>query len=171
MSFIRTKKIKGKEYAYIVENKWKKRGKRVKQKTKKYLGRVYRHSKAEETDFYEFFDIQDIKSYIDEKEKEDIIDDLIRWELDNHGFKEKQGKWIKNNCFLDLDKKKVYNEKENNIALGFNDGFLTTYALRKLYNFSADSEEEGYDFAKMFIEAGINVPKEVFVGIFKKALK
>ncbi|GAF71398.1 unnamed protein product, partial [marine sediment metagenome] len=40
MSFIRTKKIKGTEYAYIVENKWRKRRKnKVKQIMSKYLGR------------------------------------------------------------------------------------------------------------------------------------
>ena len=36
MAFIRTKKIKGKRYAYIVENKWKK--KKVKQRVLKHIG-------------------------------------------------------------------------------------------------------------------------------------
>ncbi len=171
MSFIRTKKIKGKEYAYIVENKWKKRGNKVKQKTKKYLGRVYRHSKVEEKDFCDFLNIEDIESYIAEKDKKEIINDLVRWELSNHGFKEQEGRLIKESCFLDIGKKKVYNERGNDIALGFNEGFLTGYAMRKLHNFTAEDEEEGYDFAKMFIEAGINVPKGVFVGIFKKVLE
>ncbi|MBR9691518.1 hypothetical protein GOV06_01915 [Candidatus Woesearchaeota archaeon] len=169
MAFIRTKKIKGAEYAYIVENKWKR--KKTKQKSKKYLGRVYRPGRVNMMDFYEYHDIDDVKKYLDYKGKKDIIDDLLKLEMFNFGFKEEKGVWSKEGCFLDLKKKKVYNEKGNNIALALNDGFLTTYALRKLINFSADVEEEGYDFAKMFIEAGIAVPKDVFVGVFSKVYK
>ena len=68
MAFIRTKKIKGYEYAYIVENTWKKRGCKVKQKTKKYLGRVYRHDKINTKDFFEFYNIENIKEYLRSEE-------------------------------------------------------------------------------------------------------
>lgn len=40
MAYIRSKKVKGKTYYYIVEGKIDKRGK-VKQKVIKYLGNVY----------------------------------------------------------------------------------------------------------------------------------
>ncbi|MBW2966023.1 hypothetical protein KY342_02890, partial [Candidatus Woesearchaeota archaeon] len=73
MSFIRTKKIKGAEYAYIVENRWRKRRKnKVKQKTNKYLGRVYRFNRVGVMDFFEFYKIEDINKYIEEKTKYDI---------------------------------------------------------------------------------------------------
>ena len=169
MAFIRTKKIKGAEYAYIVENKWKR--KKTKQKSKKYLGRVYRFDRVNMMDFYEFYDIADVKSYLKEKSKEDIVDDLLKLEMFNYGFKENKGVWSREGCFFDLKRKKVYNEKGNSIALALNEGFLTSYALRKLISFKAYYEEDGYDFAKMFIEAGIAVPKDVFVGVFSKVYK
>ena len=75
MTFIRTKWIKKKgspkryEYAYIVENKWRKRGNPVKQKTKKYLGRVYRFDRVNMMDFYEHFDISDVNSAVEIAER------------------------------------------------------------------------------------------------------
>jgi hypothetical protein len=169
MSFIRTKKIKGSEYAYIVENRWAR--KRTKQRSKKYLGKVYRFDRVGVMDFYEHYDISNIDEYLAGKSKEGVIRDLVKLELFNYGFKEEKGVWQRDGCFINLKGKKVYNQKGNNIALAFNDGFLTTYAIRKLHNFTADVEEEGYDFAKLFIEAGIAVPKDVFVGVFSKVYK
>ena len=34
-----------------------------------------------------------------------------------------------------------------------------------------DEEEDGYLLAKLFVEAGLNIPKEVFVGYFRKIMK
>ena len=34
-----------------------------------------------------------------------------------------------------------------------------------------EDEESGYDFAKMFVEAGFAVPNDVFVGIFRKVME
>lgn len=172
MAFIRTKKIKGAEYAYIVENIWKKRGRKVKQKTKKYLGKVYRVDRVNLMDFNEFHNIEDINDYIDRATTEKILIDLIKLELFNYGFKEtKEEIWQREDCFFDLKNKKTYNNKKKPIAVALNDGFLTDYAVKKLLNFSAGSEEEGYDLAKMFVEAGIAVPKDIFVGFFSKVFK
>lgn len=169
MSFIRTKKIKGNEYAYIVENRW--RRKKTKQKSKKYLGRVYRYDKEKEKDFYEYHEIEDIEKYISEKDKHELISDVIRLELYNHGFVPDEEKvFVKKCCFVDVDKKKVFNKRGNNISLAFNEGFLTTYSMRKIFKFKAEDEDDGYEFAKLFVEAGLSVPKEVFVGIFRKMI-
>jgi len=168
MAFIRTKRIKEAEYAYIVENKWKKKG--AKQKSKKYLGRVYRLERKNMMDFYEHFEINDVEKYLNEREKNDILLDLIRLELFNHGFEEEDGVWVNGEVNFDEKSWKVENSKGRNVALAFNEGFLTTHAVRRLKNFAASFEEEGYDFAKMFIEAGIAVPKDIFVEIFKRIL-
>ena len=175
MAFIRTKRIKKKsgaiyEYLYIVENK-RSRGKRMKQKMKKYLGRVYRHSRDNVMDFYEFYEIEDVNRYIDENSKDDIIWDLIKLELFNHGFEEEKDVFSKDGCFVNLKDRKVYNERGNSVAFAFNEGFLTTHAIRKILNFRAEDEEDGYDFAKMFVEAGISIPQDVFVGVFRKVFK
>jgi len=171
MAFIRTKKIKGAEYAYLVENQYRKRGNRTKQKCKKYLGRVYRHGEKLGVDFIEHYKIQDVEEYLNIKDKKEIISDVVKLELFNYGFVEKGKKWIKDELVVDLSQKKVSTIKGKKVALAFNDGFLTTHALRKIHNFRAFDQEEGYDFAKMFIEAGINIPSEVFVGVFSKILE
>lgn len=173
MAFIRTKKIKGAEYAYIVENKWCKRRKnKVKQKTTKYLGRVYRFDRVSVVDFFEFHKIEDINKYLDEKSKYDILFDLIKLELANHGFEEKEGLLEKQGCFFDLNEKRVRGERSKKIAVAMNEGFLTNYAIKKILRFEAfDEEEDGYLLAKMFVEAGLNIPKEIFVGFFRKVMK
>jgi len=169
MAFIRTKKIKGNEYAYIVENTWKR--KKTKQKTKKYLGRVYRPDRVNMMDFYEFYSIGDSGQYIQEKSKEEIIEDLVKLELFNYGFTETKGVWGRNGCFFRIKDKKVYNKRGNHVAIAFNEGYLTTYALKNILSFRAEIEEEGYDFAKLMVEAGLAIPQDIFVGIFSKVYK
>ena len=44
-----------------------------------------------------------------------------------------------------------------------NEGFLNSFTLGRLFN---PKSGESYYLAKCFIEAGIEIPKEVFVGIF-----
>jgi len=53
MTFIRTKRIKGHKYAYLVRNYWTKKGSR--QKSKKYLGRVVEFPKVKDIDFFFYF--------------------------------------------------------------------------------------------------------------------
>ena len=126
MAFIRTKKIKGAEYAYIVENKWKKRSKKVKQKTKKYLGRVYRFDKKKDIGFFEFHSVSDEIKYVEERKKEDIIVDLVKWELIKHGFNEEKAGFVNGDCIFKVKERKVVNSKGNKIALAFNEGYLSS---------------------------------------------
>jgi hypothetical protein len=133
MSFIRTKKIKGTEYAYIVENKWRKRRKnKVKQKTTKYLGRVFRFDRVSVLDFFEFYKIEDINKYLDEKSKYNILFDLIKLELTNHGFEEKKGLLEKEGCYFDFNEKRVRGSRSKKIAIAMNEGFLTNYAMKRM---------------------------------------
>ncbi len=173
MSFIRTKKIKGNEYAYIVENKWRKRRKnKVKQIMSKYLGRVYRFDRNSVIDFFEFYSIEDVNKYINGKSKYDILLDLIKLELSNHGFEEKDELLVKEGCYFDLNERRVRTSRSKKVAIAMNEGYLTNYAIKKILRFEAfDEEEDGYLLAKLFIEAGINIPKDVFVGFFRKIYK
>ena len=110
MSFIRTKIISGKEYAYLVENKWYKRGfkgkgKGPRQRVSKYLGRVYCFNKEKDIDFYNFKKINimknedfqdtenqrflcDLEQYLKENKnnKTGIFRDLVEWELFRHSI-------------------------------------------------------------------------------------
>ena len=74
--------------------------------------------------------------------------------------------------FIKFDKKKVLKGNKE-VSLAINEGFLNSYTLARLlkFKFGHDTEKAGLDFAKCFVEAGIEVPKEVFVGIFEKVYK
>ena len=183
MAFIRKKRIKTKkgesyDYAYIVENRWLKKRKEAKQEFKAYLGRIYVFKRLKNEEFSKFHSIEDINEYVKNKDKSEIINDLIKLELYNHGFEKKKGLWVNNKISFDIGKREYYieenNEKVNRkIVLALNEGFLCKENIEKLMNFkiSNSDEETGYKLAKAFVEAGLKVPKEVFVGIFEKVVK
>ena len=158
--FFRVKKIKGKEYAYIVENSWKRKGSR--QKVKDYIGRVYRFNFVNNVNFLEYFKIENFQAYIDNNDKNKIINDLIEWELFKHVISKQE--------FL-IDSSNIKIQKNNkNVALLINDGFMCGYTINNLINFTAEGNEstDGYRLARAFVEAGIKVSQEIFVGLFGK---
>ena len=60
--FIRIKKIKGKEYAYLVKNTWKKRKKSSRQTSSSYLGKVIKLKKTNNKSLLgEFWDFLKIR--------------------------------------------------------------------------------------------------------------
>ena len=70
MVYIRIKKIKKKgreyRYAYLVENRWKKRVRKgskkgARQKVKGYLGKVHDFSRVDDKDFISHFSVDDVK--------------------------------------------------------------------------------------------------------------
>jgi hypothetical protein len=160
MGFIRTKKISGNEYAYLVENKWYKqkykgKGRGSRQKVTRYMGRVYRFDKVIDKDFshYVGFDFQE---YVVNNTQESVIKELVRWELFRHN--------VDSVFNVDFNGKKVFrNNKE--VSLKINEGFLNGYTLRRLFNLKSG---KSYYLAKCFVEAGIDIPKEVFVGLFSE---
>jgi hypothetical protein len=174
MAFIRVKRIKGKKYAYVVENSW--RDKKVKQKVKKYIGRVhelsrqeFNHEEDELEDFLSFFGME-LEKYLKKKDAKDLVLDAVKWELKNHGFEQKNDEWIKDKIIFREKPIEVSNNRGANISLAFNDGLLNTFLLRKLlrFNYKGDEEEIGYKMAKDFVELGIKVPKPIFIGIYEK---
>jgi hypothetical protein len=185
MVFIRIKKLKKKSgniynYAYLVENKWKKRAKgkkKSRQKVKGYLGRVYNIDKKSDIDFLESFSIESFDKYIDSKGKKDIIIDLVKYELLKHGFDEVGSLVSNGEIFFDLDKVELSVleglKRKPGIVLSLNEGFMCKETIRRLTHFYVEGTEEevGYKFAKAFVEAGIDVPKEIFVGLFGKLFK
>ena len=162
MGFIRVKKIDGKEYAYLVENKWYKRGFKCKgkgsrQKVSKYLGRVYSFNKADGQDFLIFKSINNLEQYLknNSNNKNQIFKDLVEWELFRHSIN-------KNDVTIDYTNKKIIkNNKE--VSLRINEGFLNSFTLKRLFNLRAGNS---YFLAKCFVDAGVEIPKEIFVGIF-----
>ncbi|MBS3114503.1 hypothetical protein J4448_05365 [Candidatus Woesearchaeota archaeon] len=213
MAFFRIKKIKGKEYAYIVENKWKPTAKSVelnassrdererakrsrtqlsrehltlrgidmrgsrrdslamskprgsRQKVKEYVGRVYRFNLMNNVNFLEYFKIEDVQNYIEINQKNKIINDLIEWELYKFNVN-------KNEFSIDLNSKKIQKNNKN-VAFFINEGFMCDFTLKNLLEFKPEGDEQadGYRLARAFVEAGIKVPQEIFIGVFGKLYK
>ena len=163
MAFFRIKKIKGKEYAYLVENKWNRKGSR--QKVKGYIGRVYGFDLKSNVDFWEFLKIADVQDYIEKNNKNKVINDLLEWELFKFGIN-------KNEFSVDLSNLKIQKNKKD-VALFINDGFMCNLTLKNLLEFKAEGDEQtdGYRLARAFVEAGIKVPQDVFVSVFGKIYK
>src|SRR3989344_5180313 len=119
MAFFRIKKIKGKEYAYIVDNEWKRKSSR--QKVKAYLGRVYRFELMNNIDLTQFLKTTAVEDYINNNPKNKIINDLIEWELFKHGVNKQE-------FSLDLSSMKIEKNKKN-IAIFINEGFMCNVTL------------------------------------------
>ena len=160
MTFIRIKKIKRKEYAYIVESEWKRKSSR--QKVKGYLGRVYRFELNNPIDFLQFVKAENAEKYVNENDANKIIKDLIEWEVFKFGVDRQK-------FSVDLTSKKIQIRNKNTVLL-INDGFMCNLTLKKLLELESENNEEngGYRLAKSFVEAGIKVPQEIFVGLFEK---
>jgi len=169
--FFRIKNIKNKNgkiypYAYLVDNKWykrgnKNRGKGPRQKVVKYLGRVFLFSKENDVDFLSFLDVPNYENIIKKNNKK-IIKKLIEWEFHRYDVDNKE-------FLVNFDEKTV-NKNNKEISIKLNEGLLNSYTLKKLlgFKYKGDEREDGYRLAKLFVDTGLDVPKEVFVGIFNK---
>ena len=169
MAFIRIKKINGQEYVYLIRNKWTRQGSR--QKLSKYLGKLYVPTLDKpDLKFEDFSDINFEKSL-----SRDIVRELVKWELARHGFQAvKKNLMVKDNCYANLATRDLYLETgrgRSKAAIKLYNDFLAEYTLRKLLDFKTEKigmEIVGQEFARAFVIAGINVPKETFITIFQK---
>ena len=164
--FIRIKKIKGKQYAYLVTNTWKKRKQASRQKTLKYLGRVIKVEKKEnhQTD-------PGIELFLN-KPPADIIRSLVEKELTVHGFIPNNHRWTKEGIKIDLRKKEVKDQNNKDICLEMNHNFFCEYTLKKLLIFSPKEGltqlQIGKELAVALEATGIPINKELFVLLFQK---
>jgi hypothetical protein len=168
--FIRTKVIKGKEYAYVVKNKWTTKGAR--QKVSKYLGRQYTFSDPGPLEFSSFVG-GEVTGYLKSTGYNDIIRDLVRWELSKHGFTEEKEGWKREQLALSAGATSIQ-EGRKNVVLKINEGFLSSYTIGRVRRFNQaddDPDEVGYGLAERLVLAGIAVPKEVFVVLYEKSGK
>jgi hypothetical protein len=195
--FIRIKNIKKNKYAYLVNNKWTKKGTR--QKVSKYLGRVYEFNKIEFKPYYDYIDNDN--TFINKLTTKELILSLIGWVLTSHGFSNKSDftqkklkefmqkkakkkkkivkkitnknplidkMWFNGNFVVDLKKLDVLKGKKS-VVLNINGDFMCKYTLRKLIKFKSnkDQEQVALELAKVFINAGIPLPEEIFVHIYQ----
>lgn len=173
--YIRTKTIKYKgskfKYAYLVRSKRRKA--KIKQKTIKYLGKVYEPTPLN-LDFNSFLG-QDLYTFMKNTTKKEISLKLIQFELINHGFKlAKNNVYINKEVKIDLNKQKIENNKLNKAVLEINEGFLCDFTFISLLNFkfpNLNEKECGKYLAKTLLNVGIKLNNELFIFLFKKFYK
>lgn len=169
--FIRIKKIKGLEYAYLVKSVWKE--KTVRQKVVKYLGKIHHVEKVQSVVFQEFCEKEKIKTNTTKQ----IIQALMEWTLFQHGFSKDlllQTKWL-------LQNGKIVGNPENlqlsagkkEVTLKINEGYMNSFTLKELETMQLNKNTEEQRsaatiLAKAFVAAGIEVPQDVFIDIFQK---
>lgn len=160
--FIRVKHISGKEYAYAVENTWKKG--RSRQKVKKYLGPVVRFDKVDERSFAEWKDVE-LEHYIDTTPVKKLMRELIRHTLMQYGF---TGRPLRRERItVDLRKGVLRGEKQAVLAVG--EGFLSKDSMRALLHVKpVEEERRGSHLASLFLRAGIPTEKLLFILIYRK---
>ncbi len=151
MVFVRVKIVKGKEYAYLVQNYW--RSKRTVQHVKQYLGRVFRPHKLQSQGFYEFMNNKSAE-YWRNNTYSQVIQALVTWELYKH----------------DIDADSYRSGK----VYAINEGFLCIRMVNRIKRFkmlSQESQEEAVlRLATYFVEAGLNIPQDLFVIMCQKVV-
>lgn len=188
MVYIRVKKFKrGNDkvvrYAYLVENRWKKKvgkgsKKGARQKVKGYLGKVQDFLRVADKDFISHFSIGDINAHLNEYGMEKVVRDLVRLELLNHGFSETGDFYVSGDLAVYVSDKEFFvknlkEEKERKLVVGMNEGFLCKETFEKILNFKAsgDPKEVGLALGNTLLEAGLKVPTELFVEMFNRVVK
>lgn len=141
--FVRTKTVKGKQYAYLVENEWV-RG-RSKQRVVAYLGRVIRASPMPTPV------IQPNTS------SEEILSALIDQEL--AGVEEEFVFNRENNSFL---------YKNRPVVFALNGGFLCEHTLAQIMHAKTTTQEDrpGLALANAIANAGLRIPKHAFIKLY-----
>ncbi|MEM4282070.1 MAG: hypothetical protein QXU88_02100 [Candidatus Woesearchaeota archaeon] len=155
--FIRQKRIKGKKYAYLVENAWTKNGPR--QKVISYLGSINSPEK------------------IYEKEPElgsrfqDSLKKLFENELFNHGFAKNgaDGSFAKEDMTVDLRLSDV-RLRGKPAVLALNDGFLCTKTMKDIFGLKPveNKEQSAILLANSLLVSGLKIGKELFVKLFEQ---
>lgn len=158
--FIRTKKIKGQSYAYLAKNTW--RGNSSRQQVIAYLGKVH-HPESSDEEF---------KGELAENYKDSIIK-LIKWRLQQCGFREDNGQIASNNIIFDNNKLEIKTKTTAPAVIKSFDGYICNQTLKELYECSNNGydEEVGKRLAKSLIKAGMKLSKETFIQLFSQLEK
>ncbi len=153
--FIRTKVIKGQQYGYAVQNSWTEKGAR--QKVTGYLGKVHRPQRTKSKGLAEFLGIDNIEEYFNKKSFSEIVDDLVKLEMHNHGI---------DDAFY-LAESHVKKLSGKSAVIQANQGFICSDTVKQLKAYNPE-QDEGYSLANLITSAGINIEKDVFVMLFGK---
>ncbi len=170
--FVRLKKIKGLEYAYLVKNVWKKKTPR--QKVVQYLGRIHAPPKGMTCSFDEFC-VQEKKQITEKTTYPELVRALFEWTLFQHGFTkvaQKKAFYTHGKIIADPEKYTLQIKKRQ-LTMKFNEGYMNQYSMKELLNIKLskaidEPRQAATILAKAFVNAGIAVPQNIFIEVFQK---
>jgi hypothetical protein len=162
--FIRQKMIANKPYAYLVRSKWDKRSKKVKQKVSKYLGKIQTLDRIRNTSFSEYYHV-DVDEYVLKHDLHHLVRDLVELEFYRHGF-------IKKNTATMINGENEVDIEKLETVYAMNEGFMNKNTLRQIFKYDRLLDEREhkipYKFAALFVNAGIDLDKELFIALYQK---
>lgn len=140
--FIRTKRVKGKRYAYLVENEWK--NGRSRQKVVNYLGRVFDAPTPPAPELSQGLS------------RAQIIEQLVAQET---ALLKEEVKFHKeNNSFVC---------RRRDVVIAVNGGFLCTHTLTEIMDsLHVHEDRPGTALAHAFANAGLRIPQHAFVTFY-----
>ena len=158
--FVRTKMVRGREYAYLVKNKWTSKGPR--QKVVRYIGTVFSPERVSEQAELDLGLIRDARIF-------SLFRGLIIHELKNHGFTNVKGVWVNSRFEVDLVSHKV-SFSGRNAAIRLNEGFLCHDTISQLKKLMLREDITGKQLAESVLEAGISISAENFVELYSRLM-
>ncbi|MEM3154262.1 MAG: hypothetical protein QW165_01705 [Candidatus Woesearchaeota archaeon] len=156
--FVRIKKIKGRPYAYLVENEWTPWGSR--QRVSKYLGKTFTPTRFSEG-------LLELPTGL-----QPAILEAVAQELINHGFVRDGNVLKQENIFVNLTDRSV-REGSKKVVLAMNEGYLCDHTLQQLLTFAPEErpDESAKKLATLVLEAGLKLSNEQFVHLFEQVKK
>ena len=81
--------------------------------------------------------------------------------------------YVKDKLVFSPDELSLRNKVGNDVVIKSHEGYLCESTLKRLINFKARGYEDevGYTLAKKFVEAGIDIPKQIFIWAFERVFK
>ncbi len=172
VAFVRTKKILGQDYAYLVENEWTPKGSR--QKSSKYLGKVYNIEKKENA------------HWLEGEKYEELVLNLIKQEWDNHDTTGLELRFTAHGSQFTVDTPstsllRTVNRKpqtpnqvplvlsgSREVVTKMNEGFLCQHTIKQLLEFKPTRMDKAKQLANHLVEAGIKLNENMFVDLCEK---
>ena len=153
--FVRIKTIKGRKYAYQVQNEWTPWGSR--QKVTKYLGKTHFPKKVshEEVDLPTGFS--------------ETIGKAVEQELLNHGFTRQGNDFVREDVTVSISDKKVRQGKRS-VVLAMNEGYMCEDTITQLHAFEMleRPDASAKKLASLALEAGLKLSDGQFVHLFEQ---
>lgn len=155
MVFVRCKKIKGKEYAYLVENEWI--NKKVKQKVKKYLGSIVVIPSRDKP-------LQDL----DFSSPSTLLFQLLQRELLSRGARQEGKKFFFEDVCINTNTKTIQKNKKS-VVIKISNAYVYNSLLKDLLSFyepETTSDVPGKKLAALISKAGLSITPAEFIELY-----